>query len=303
MSFKTPRHATGGLSLALLLLCTSLLSACSSRPHHSIPGVQNYEVGAECAGGKDSDVLNVMTMNLGHGRGNGFHQLTQSSEEIFANLDDIIDLLKEQAPDVVAFQEIDAPSVWSGGFNHIDYLGEWGGFCTSTRASHVEMMGLSYGTALLSRFELSNPLAVTFEPPLTTVPTGFVISTVRLPGRRNFDIDVVSAHLDFLSRSIRKKQVDELIALLRTRNNHVIVMGDLNSTWSAQGSTVQYLMDQLGLKAYQPDNVELVTFPSLGRRLDWILVSGDFEFDSYRVVGSGLSDHSGVLARLVLPSR
>ena len=80
----------------------------------------------------------------------------------------------------------------------------------------------------------------------------------------------------------------------------MIIMGDLNSTWSAQGSTVQYLMDKLALKAYQPDSGELVTFPSLGRRLDWVLVSAAFEFESYRVVGSGLSDHSGVLARLVL---
>ena len=291
------------MPLALLLVFTFSLTACSSRPHHANPSVQYYEGGPACARLPDNGTLSVMTMNLGHGRGDGFHQLTQSAAEIVANLDDITVLLRERTPDIVAFQEIDAPSVWSGDFNHIDYLGEQGGFCASIRASHVELLGLSYGTALVSRLPLSNPLAVTFEPPLTTVPTGFVISTVTLPGRKGFDIDVVSAHLDFLSRSIRKKQVDELITLLRSRDNHVIVMGDLNSTWSAQGSTVQYLMDQLGLQAYQPDSRELVTFPSLGRRLDWVLVSAAFEFDSYQVLGNGLSDHSGVLARLVLPSR
>ncbi len=240
-------------------------------------------------------------MNIGHGRGDGFHQLTQSSEEIVANIDKILALLNTEAPDIVAFQEIDAPSFWSGNFNHVDYLGERHGFCSSTRASHVEFMGLSYGTALLSRYRLFNPLAVTFYPPLTTVPTGFVMATVSLQGRPDLEIDVVSVHLDFLSGTIRKKQVDQLVAQLRARKNRVIIMGDLNAVWSAQGSTVQYLIDELGLAAYQVESEEPVTFPPLGRRLDWILVSADLGFSAYRAVGVGLSDHTGVLAELTLP--
>jgi endonuclease/exonuclease/phosphatase family metal-dependent hydrolase len=303
---KRLNDATAGLPLAIPLLLVALLAACSSKPHHITPTVQYYPgplTLLEGARHSDAHGLSVMTMNIGHGRGDGFHQLTESSTEIVSNIDDIVTLLNQETPDIVAFQEIDAPSFWSGNFNHVDYIGERGSFRSSIRASHVEVMGLSYGTALLSRFELSSPLAVTFDPPLTTVPTGFIMSTVSLPGRADFDIDVVSAHLDFLSESIRTRQVDEMIALLQARNNHLIIMGDLNAVWSAQGSTVQYLIDQLGLKAYEPENSELVTFPPLGRRLDWILVSADFEFSSYEVVGAGMSDHSGVLARLVLPAQ
>ena len=129
---------------------------------------------------------------------------------------------------------------------------------------HVDAIGLSYGTALMSRQEMSNPQAVTFNPSLTLVPTGFVVSTISWPGRDNIDIDVVSVHLDFMSGWVRKKQADELIAVLRARNNHlIIIMGDMNSGWLPQDSAPQYLVEKLGLKAYQPENSKLITFPCL----------------------------------------
>jgi len=244
-----------------------------------------------------------MTMNVGHGRGNGFHQLTQSSAAIAVNYDNIVTLLNLESPDVVALQEIDAPSFWSGNFNHVDYLAERGGFSFSVRASHVELPGLSYGTALLSKLALKNPVAVTFKPPLTTVPTGFIMSTVCFPGREDVEIEVVSVHLDFLSETIRKKQVDELLSLLRARKKPAIIMGDLNTEWSAQDSVVRHLTDTLGFKAYQPENTDLITFPLLGKRLDWILLSADLEIASYLVVGSGLSDHNAVMAVVALAGR
>ena len=284
----------------------ALAPGCSTRPIVECPLVQNYQgatLGTGSPANSDEVRLRVMTMNAGHGRGDGFHQLTESSAEIRANLDRVLVLLNEETPDIAAFQEIDAPSFWSGNFNHVDYLGERGGFRQSIMASHVEIMGLSYGTAMLSRFALSNPVAVTFNPPMTTVPTGFIMATVRLPTSADLVIDVVCAHLDFMSAAMRKKQVDELVALVKNRKRPVIVMGDLNAGWSAQGSTVQYLIEQLGLKAYQPENRQLVTFPALNKRLDWILVSEDFGFSSYQVVGSGLSDHNGVLAEVVMSAK
>ena len=151
------------------------------------------------------------------------------------NLDSINKLLNQAAPDIAAFQEIDGHSFWSGNFNHVEYLASHSMFTRSIQASHVDAMGLSYGTALISRQEMSNPQAVTFDPSLTLVPTGFVVSTISWPGRDSIDIDVVSVHLDFMSGWVRKKQADELIAVLRARNNHlIIIMGDMNSGWLPQ---------------------------------------------------------------------
>ena len=77
-------------------------------------------------------------------------------------------------------------------------------------------------------------------------------------------------------------------------------MGDLNSEWQLRNSTVQYLSQQLALSAYSPEQADLDTFPAFGERLDWILVSPEIKFRSYRVLPDVVSDHRGVLAELVL---
>ncbi len=127
-----------------------------------------------------------------------------------------------------------------------------------------------------------------------------MVSTISWPGRGDIPIDVVSAHLDFMSGPARKKQADELIAVLRSRKNRLIIMGDLNTGWNEQGSAAQYLAEKLGLNAYQPENSRLITFPMLEKRLDWVLVSPEFKFLSYEVVGNEISDHRGILAELTL---
>jgi endonuclease/exonuclease/phosphatase family metal-dependent hydrolase len=272
---------------------------------HATPDVQAYQGGAQMhaphTAGEAS--LRVMTLNVAHGRGTGFHQMLQYSDETVRNLDSIATLLRVTGPDVIALQEADGPSFWSGNFNHVEHLASNAGFTHSVQASHVDAMGLAYGTALMSRLDLSNPRAVTFDPSLSPIPKGFVVSTIRWPGEDLIDIDVVSVHLDFMSGAIRKKQADELIAVLRNRNHRVIVMGDLNSGWQQQGSAAQYLADSLGLNAYQPENNALVTFPALAERLDWILISPGLEFNSHEVIGAGISDHRGVLAELTLSRR
>ena len=202
-----------------------------------------------------------MTLNVAHGRGTGFHQLLQHPDETRENLDNIATLLKDTAPDIIALQEADGPSFWSGNFNHVEYLGSRSEFSHSVQASHVDGMGLSYGTALMSRLDLSNPQAVTFDPSLSPVPKGFVVSTINWPGNKDIDIDVISVHLDFMSKSIRGKQAKELVKVLRARNNHVIVMGDLNTEWQQQDSAAKYLAEKLGLTAFQPESTGLATFP------------------------------------------
>jgi endonuclease/exonuclease/phosphatase family metal-dependent hydrolase len=80
-------------------------------------------------------------------------------------------------------------------------------------------------------------------------------------------------------------------------------MGDLNSGWYQRESTTQYLVENLGLTAYRPEDATMMTFPALDERLDWILISSGIEFSSYEVLGAGISDHRGVVAKLMLPGR
>jgi endonuclease/exonuclease/phosphatase family metal-dependent hydrolase len=285
-----------------LLLSILILQGCATARLDTIPPVQSYQVDSDLSPASEGDRngrLRVMTLNLAHGRGGGFHQLLQRSETTIANLDAIASLIKEKGADVVALQEADGASFWSGGFNHVDYLAKKADFSYAVQGRHAEGIGLSYGTALISRVELRQPRAVTFDPRLSPVPKGFLVSAVSWPGNPGVDVDVVSLHLDFTSRSTRKKQAMQLIETLRGRNRPVIVMGDFNTSWK-KDSTVLYISQALGLLPYNPEEPGLETFPRFGKRLDWILVSPGISFHTYRVVPGKFSDHYGVLAELVM---
>jgi len=281
-----------------LVLSGVILQGCATTRLDATPTVQSYQNSSDRISGVDGR-LKVMTLNIAHGRGDSFHQLLQRTETTVANLDGIAVLLKDSGADVVALQEADGPSFWSGDFNHVGYLAGNGSFSQSVQGIHVDGIGLSYGTALIANLDLMNPQAITFDPSLSPVPKGFVVSTVSWPGSPDIEVDIVSVHLDFASQSIRKKQAMELIATLRNRKRPVIIMGDFNTEWQ-KNSTVQYISQELALSAFSPDGTGLETFPAYGERLDWILVSPGISFHSYQVVTDVVSDHRGVIAELEL---
>jgi len=101
-----------------------------------------------------------------------------------------------------------------------------------------------------------------------------------------------------MNESIRRQQARELIKTLR--NRPVILMGDFNAEWQQQDSIVGFIASELGLKTYEPENSDMITFPFLGKRLDWILVSPELEFHSYRSSPEVVSDHRGVIAELAM---
>jgi endonuclease/exonuclease/phosphatase (EEP) superfamily protein YafD len=79
-------------------------------------------------------------------------------------------------------------------------------------------------------------------------------------------------------------------------NNPLIILGDFNSAWLADDSVVRKLAQRSGLQAYRPEAINLGTYGS--RRLDWILISADLGFISYKVLPDAVSDHRGVVAEI-----
>jgi len=242
--------------------------------------------------------LKVMTLNIAHGRKEGPYQVFQRRNSIEANANDIATLLRRVQPDIVALQEADGPSIWSGNFNHVLYLAEKGEFPYCVQGEHVSRMKLHYGTALLSALLPKNPVSVTFAPSPPTFPKGFVVCTIQWPGDPDTDIDVVSVHLDFARRSVREKQVQQMATKLARRNRPLIVMGDFNCEWASKEQTLPMLAEKLNLRAYKPRAAEMDTFPSSQRRLDWILISLGIEFLTYKVLSDTVSDHLGLVAEL-----
>jgi endonuclease/exonuclease/phosphatase family metal-dependent hydrolase len=289
------------LSRSLPLACLAL-AGCATAFLDATPPVLSYPApdGALSRVVERHDGrLRIMTLNIAHGRGESFHQLLQRTATTLANLDSIATLLKASGADVVALQEADGPSFWSGNFSHIDYLANHGDFSRSVRGAHADGLGLSYGTALMARLDLRDPQAITFDPALSPVPKGFVVSTVSWPDNPDVEVDIVSLHLDFASEANRRRQATELIRTLQDRQRPLIVTGDFNNSWQ-ENSTVRQICQALTLSAYNPEAPGLDTFPALGERLDWILVSPGIAFRSYRVLPDSVSDHRGVLADLEL---
>lgn len=105
----------------------------------------------------------MMTINMAHGRGNGKNQILQSDDFIKGNVSTIGRLIAREGPQVVALQEADAPSWWSGDFSHVNTVGKLGGMASAIQGLNVDGLGLGYGAAIVTQLESSNARQVTFK--------------------------------------------------------------------------------------------------------------------------------------------
>lgn len=252
--------------------------------------------------GAASDSLRLVTLNIAHGRHDAINQLLLGSERIRSNLERVAALLQTIDADVVALQEADGPSRWSGNFDHVDWLANNAGYPWQASAEHAESWLFTYGTAVLSRLPFSETYEHTFQPSPPTFNKGFQL--VRLDWRPDGEsgaiqgIDVVSVHLDFSRSRVRQQQVEELIDTIMERDSPIALLGDFNSDWLGDDAVVRRLASQFGLSVYRPESSDLGTYPSNGRRLDWVLISNDLEFRSYRVLPDVVSDHLPVVVEI-----
>ncbi len=251
-----------------------------------------------------SPTLKVMTLNLAHGRRDGINQLFLSAGTIRHNLEGIASFLVNHDVDVVALQEADAPSFWSGSFDHVAMLAEQAGYPSFESSNHASSWFFNYGTALLSRVALSGVVHHTFKPSPPTMNKGYTLGQLAWQAGKAEPvlIDIVSVHLDFSRKSVREAQSAELSETLSGRGNPMIIMGDFNSDWFANEQVVRALAERTGLHVYRPEAEDLATYSDT-RRFDWILISKQLEFVSFKVLPDVLSDHSAVVAEIALDNR
>ena len=251
---------------------------------------------------RSDDTLRVMSLNLAHGRKDSVNQLMVRKDQFERNLRAVSRQVNALGIDVLALQEADAASRWSGNFDHVARLAEWSGFPARLHSIQASNWFFAYGTALLSRFAFADQLDHTFMPSPPTNNKGFTLGQIAWhPAGRPGEvmpIDLVSVHLDFSRESVRAAQVAELIAVLQPRPFPLVIMGDLNTDWFDDDQLIRTLIERLALHAYHPDAQDLGTYPSSGRRLDWILLSSELEFVDHDILPEILSDHLAVVATL-----
>ena len=243
--------------------------------------------------------LKVLTLNISHGRNTSANQLLVGKQQTYSNLDAIARLLDESGADIAGVQEADAPSRWSGGFDHVRYLADNSTFQCLVHGLHSISWISTYGAALLSRTALSRPQSVRFPPSPPSKQKGYVSAEVLWqPGAdQSLTVNIVSVHFDFLSKSTRDTQVGKMIDELGELGGPLLILGDLNSEWSDSDSHVRALAEGLGLHAYEPEADGLGTYKkTTGKRLDWILASEELVFLDYRVLPAIVADHFAVVA-------
>ena len=286
------------MNSAIRLLCVGLLTA--SVGHTS----ENESMHSSCSDNSESAViarpLKLLTLNVSHGRGTAINQLLVGKKKTHENLDAISKLLSLANVDVVALQEADAASRWSGGFDHVSYIAEQANYPCIVHGMHSTSWISSYGTALLTHAEMLEPRSVQFEPSPPSKQKGYV--SAQLIWQANTGptrITVASVHLDFLGRKTRDNQITEMVSELSSVDGPLIVLGDLNSEWLDDASDVQRLASELNLRPFDPDREDLGTYKKpTGSRLDWILVSDDLEFETYMVLPEIVSDHFAVYTEI-----
>ena len=252
----------------------------------------------------ESDSLRVVTLNVAHGRKDGRNQMLLKGETIRSNLEELALVLNRAEADVVALQEADAISAWSGKFDHVEWLSEKSIYGCSFHGIHASNRIYDFGTALLSRYPFEGSFAHSFKPSRPTTTKGFSVAALQwnpagaLP--EPLLVKFVSVHLDFSRKSVRRSQIEEMSRLLSGIEGPIVVMGDFNTDWATTDSSLQYLAGLLNLSVYEPHADGLSTYGAKGARLDWILISEELSFKNYAVFPHVVSDHFAVAANLVL---
>jgi endonuclease/exonuclease/phosphatase family metal-dependent hydrolase len=248
--------------------------------------------------------LRLLTLNVAHGRKLATHQALLSPSTVRRNLEEIAALLTAASADVVALQEADGPSAWSGNFDHVALLAHLSGHVSHFRGEHnsfsLRRAPLASGTALLSRFPFHSERSLRFGTTWRDTK-GFVLATVPVAAWEGLELDVVSLHLEPFNPVVRRQQVRTLVDALGDRRRPLVVLGDFNCSWSDEARQLRPLARELRLRACHPHQ-RAPTYPARRpwRRLDWILASPELEFAAYRTLPNPVSDHLGVAADLVL---
>lgn len=267
---------------------------------------RRVERAVESVGPRPENALRLLTLNIAHGRRRVPHQALVPPQRVRRNLGEVASLIAGVDAELVALQEADGPSAWSGRFDHVATLAQATNFDAHFRGDHnpfrLGRHNLASGTALVTRWPLADTRSHHFGSSWRCTK-GYVVGTMAVPRWPNVSIDIVSVHLDFLMPEMRRRQIETLVEALADRDTvrPLIVLGDLNCCWQQEPESIQLLADRLGLRAYEPGHTS-PTYPAYlpRRRLDWILISEHLRWCGYRRLPVKVSDHLGVLADVAL---
>ncbi len=255
--------------------------------------------------------LRLLTFNIAHARGLALHQGLRTVKQLRANLVKIAKLIQRLEADIVAIQEIDQDSRWSGSFDHLAFLSEHTGLPHAAFGINNRRTGrihLNYGNAVLSRFPIVHTETIPFGSGKIG-EKGFVFAEIDLGARKR--LPLFNVHLHHSSRPQRLKQVTRLMHFLDEQQTHraaqwgtpPIVCGDFNNPAHRPDATATLLgyFEESNNYTLLPKTGRTFPSPFPARALDYVFLPEKCLHPKAEIVRSLLSDHRPVLVEFTLP--
>jgi len=285
--------------------------------------IKQYEHSIQKAG----DVYTAMTFNIGYAAGlsnNKSVMRDQVTSE--ANLQDIIAIIRDVDPDIVALQEVDFASARSFFVQQLDEIATQVGFSAGAQAINWNKQYVPYppgslatyfgrmvsGQAVASTHEISShERNVLTRPPNPWYRDLFYLD--RLAQVVEVDLGkpviVINAHLDDAHIPTRERQLAEVLAVYRSyaKTHPVLLMGDFNAVLTEDkkiyetDSALTQLLSEPGLREVLEHDDGAVTYraDTPDRKLDHIFYNEQFITPvAATIVGGGEdppSDHRAVV--------
>lgn len=215
--------------------------------------------------------------------------------ELEKRLENIINAIQTEEPDVICFQEMQIDSNYSP-FSQVELLkSKLSGYDFSLHSTiyiktHQRGMKLSqpvqHGMAILSR----HPVINSFEYYLNLSedekePRSILCFDIK------FDTEIVKlANIHFGNRERwAKAQLQEFLNYLATRKERRILAGDFNSYQLSQYKDIyRGYISSYDTKAY-------ISYPKDNWCLDYVLIPDNYKFTDIKLIDEYLSDHKGLI--------
>tara|TARA_Y100000310_G_scaffold288504_1_gene314153 strand:- start:2 stop:793 length:792 start_codon:yes stop_codon:yes gene_type:complete len=217
------------------------------------------------------------------------------------NLDlQIVKELKKIKPDILTLIEVDTGSLRSRGKDEVKFLEEKMGMKSFVEKVKYPLTGWlklfhylpilnKQANAIISKYKLVNTKYHVFHEGTKRM---IIETTVKCPKK----VTLLAAHLA-LGGKTRAKQIKELIKIVNSIKNDVILMGDFN-TFHGVGELKEllkktHLQDMVKLDKKSVPLTEPAWHPS--KRLDYILTSRGINVKKYSILNFHFSDHLPVM--------
>lgn len=220
------------------------------------------------------------------------------------NLARVAELVRSTNTDIALLQEVDRGTTRSGKVDQPRLLSELTGFHVAFGKT-LDYQGGDYGIAVLSRWPISadSLIGLPVVPPQERAggshePRGALRAVIAVPGGA---LEVLNTHIDASRDDFYRRQEMAAVLRLATRSirelrRSAVVGGDLNAE---PGSAVIEMIRGSPVRDAWPEcgRGSGLSFPSHApvKRIDYLLLPGDWQCVSGQVLATETSDHRPVL--------